>query len=143
MSTVYRNSRWYERLLFSLFVFFKLGHVLMWVQKLFSRLSSISSWKKFENKARFLYLYSDLQTFLRFHKNMYTVNRQLQPTLTNILTWERWGNKNYQTSRINMVGRTSIRRKERRNFSVHFFYSLLHNFEELMIETNCFIWLLS
>ena len=116
---------------------------LMWVQKLFSRLSSVSSWKKFENKARFLYLYGDLQTFLRFHKNMYTVNRQLQPTLTNILTWERWGNKNYQTSRINMVGRTSIRRKERRNFSVHFFYSLLHNFEELMIETNCFIWLLS
>lgn len=143
MSIVYRNSRWYQRLLFSLFAFFNLGHVLMWVQKLFSRLSSISSWKKFENKARFLYLYSDLQTFLRFHKNMYTVNRQQQPTLTNILTWERWGNKNYQTSRINMVGRTSIRRKERRNFSVHFFYSLLHNFEELMIETNCFIWLLS
>lgn len=143
MSIVYRNSRWYQRLLFSLFAFFNLGHVLMWVQKLFSRLSSISSWKKFENKARFLYLYSDLQTFLRFHKNMYTVNRQQQPTLTNILIWERWGNKNYQTSRINMVGRTSIRRKEKRNFSVHFFYSLLHNFEELMIETNCFIWLLS
>ena len=131
MSIVYRNSRWYQRLLFSLFAFFNLGHVLMWVQKLFSRLSSISSWKKFENKARFLYLYSDLQTFLRFHKNMYTVNRQQQPTLTNILTWESWGNKNYQTSWRNMVGGelvSDVRKEEilACTFFIHF-YIILRN----------------
>ena len=92
-------------------------------------------------RSALLYLYRDLQTKLRFNRNKYTVNNHVQShveehselitlrkqELSNIL--KEWGRE-----------RTSIRRKERSNFSLHSISLIWHNFEEQMTELpSCFV----
>ena len=62
-----------------------------------------------------------------------------KPTLTNILTWERWGNEDFLASRKLVIGR-----KERISFSLHLLCLFWHRFEELMKEIpKCFVQFLS
>ena len=69
---------------------------------------------------RLLHLYGDLQTLLRFHKNKYTDNNQLQSHVeifeTIIIV---------QHHKEMWEGVTNIRRKERTNFALYLFFFII------------------
>ena len=90
-------------------------------------------WGNLRSTWYFTLVYGDLQTILRFRKNKYTNNSQLQSHVDK-------HSKNVETIRIAQhpeemwEGGASIRRKERSNFCLHLFCLFLHNFEEHIIE---------
>ena len=84
----------------------------------------------------YIVIYKPFKDFTRI-SIVSTVN--YNPTLTKILTWERWGNEDFLASR-----KLVIKRKERISFSLHLFYLFWHRFEEQMKETpECFVQFLS
>ena len=89
-------------------------------------------------RSTLFYLYSDLQTILRFHRN--TVNSQLQSHVKEHSDLRTLKNNNCLTSRRKVGGRNNIRLKE----SLHSIVSFWHNFEKQIIELpSCFVQFLS